>query len=97
MAVLSPYMPKWRPEAHFELKSDVWEMKRRDLAHTKPRTAVIMHAVTQGQQGNKAGVVYMASRTATRISSTNSSTNKKIGRVALYFEPFQVDLSAVAL
>ena len=41
MAVLSPYMPKWRSEAHFELKSDVWEMKRRDLAHTKPRTALL--------------------------------------------------------
>ena len=57
MAVLSPYMPKWRSEAHFELKSDVWEMKRCDLARTKPRTAVIMHAVTQGQQEKKAGVV----------------------------------------
>ena len=54
---MSPYRPKWRSEAHFELKSDVWEMKRRDLAHTKPRTAGNMHAATQGQQEEKAGVV----------------------------------------
>ena len=48
---------KWRPEAHFELKSDVLEIKRRNLARTKPKTAVVMHAVSQGQQENKASAV----------------------------------------
>ena len=54
---MSPYRPKWRSEAHFELKSDVLDTKRRNLDHTKPKTTVVMHAVTQGQQENKAGVV----------------------------------------
>ena len=43
---MSPYRPKWRSEAHFELKSDVLDTKRRNLDHTKPKTTVVMHAVT---------------------------------------------------
>ena len=38
---MSPCMPKWRPEAHFELKSDVWEMKRRDLAIPSPELLLL--------------------------------------------------------
>ena len=54
---MSPYRPKWGPEAHFELKSGDWEMKRRNLAPTKLKTADDMHAIAQGQQENEAGIV----------------------------------------
>ena len=46
-----------KSRAHFELKSGALETKRRTLAHSKPKTAVIIHAACQGQQENQAGVV----------------------------------------
>ena len=54
---MSPYRPKWRPEAHFELKSGVLDGKKCNLAHTKPKTASNMHHIALGHEENKAGVI----------------------------------------
>ena len=43
MAVLSPYRPKWRSEAHFELKSDVLDTKSaRDAIWTTPSPKLLL-------------------------------------------------------
>ena len=57
MAVLSPYRPKWRPEAHVELKSGVEDGKKCNLAHIKLKTASNMHDIALGHEENKAGVI----------------------------------------